>query len=80
MAKKKITIMIDEEANNGLGELKVCSNEVEGNELLAYLIMATSQVASKLDVSTAKVFYLFMYDGIEQLLLKAEAKEKLSGD
>jgi hypothetical protein len=80
MAKKKITIMVDEEANNGLGELKVCSNEVEGNELLAYLIMAISQVASKLDVSTAKVFYLFMYDGIEQLLLKAKAKEKLSGD
>ena len=79
MAKKKITIMIDEEANNGLGELKVCSNEVEGNELLAYLIMATSQVASMLNVSTAKVFYLFMYDGIEQLLLKAKAKEKLSG-
>ena len=78
MAKKKITIMIDEEANNGLGKLKVCSNEVEGNELLAYLIMATSQVASKLDVSTEKVFYLFMCDGIEQLLLKA--KEKLSGD
>ena len=80
MAKKKITIMIDAEANNGLGELKVCSNEVEGNELLAYLIMATSQVASMLNVSTAKVFYLFMCDGIEQLLLKAEAKEKLSGD
>jgi hypothetical protein len=80
MAKKKITIMIDEEANNGLGELKVCSNEVEGNELLAYLIMATSKAASMLGVSTAKVFYLFMYDGIEQLLLKAEAKEKLSGD
>ena len=78
MAKKKITIMIDEEANNGLGELKVCSNEVEGNELLAYQIMATSQVASTLNVSTEKVFYLFMYDGIEQLLLKA--KEKLSGD
>lgn len=80
MAKKKITIMIDEEANNGLGELKVCSNEVEGNELLAYLIMATSQVASTLDVSTENVFYLFMCDGIEQLLLKAKAKEKLSGD
>ena len=80
MAKKKITIMIDEEANNDLGELKVCSNEVEGNELLAYLIMATSQVASTLNVSTEKVFYLFMYDGIEQLLLKAKAKEKLSGD
>ena len=58
MAKKKITIMIDEEANNGLGELKVCSNEVEGNELLAYLILATLQVASTLNVSTEKVLYL----------------------
>lgn len=58
MAKKKITIEVDEEANDGLGELKILSNNMEAEDLMAYLVMATSQTALALNISDEKLCQL----------------------
>ena len=58
MAKKKIIIEVDEEANDGLGELKVCSSDMEAEDLMAYLVMATSQTGLALNISEEKLYQL----------------------